>query len=114
MGYGGFRRWSKIRASTSSLHGSPRAGAQIKANSGLRRVALELGGNGVTIVHSTQYRESRAAVRRNACGSRPKLHLGADLYVHRSLYEQIRRSRCREVKKLKLGDPLDPATDVVP
>src|SRR5260370_309699 len=31
--------------------GSPRAGAQIKAASGLRRVALELGGNGVTIVH---------------------------------------------------------------
>ena len=31
--------------------GSSRVGAEIKATSGLRRVALELGGNGATIVH---------------------------------------------------------------
>ena len=31
--------------------GSSRVGAEIKAASGLRRVALELGANGVTIVH---------------------------------------------------------------
>src|ERR1700751_4913891 len=31
--------------------GSTRVGAEIKASSGLRRVALELGGTGTTIVH---------------------------------------------------------------
>ena len=34
------------------------------------------------------------------------------VYVHRSLYEQFVDLVVAEVKKLKLGDPLDPATDV--
>src|SRR5690606_20759535 len=40
------------RADFISFTGSSRAGAAIKAASGLRRVALELGGAGATIVHA--------------------------------------------------------------
>jgi acyl-CoA reductase-like NAD-dependent aldehyde dehydrogenase len=34
------------------------------------------------------------------------------VYVHRSLYEQFVMQVAAEVKKLKVGDPLDPGTDV--
>jgi acyl-CoA reductase-like NAD-dependent aldehyde dehydrogenase len=34
------------------------------------------------------------------------------VYVHRSLYERFTARTVEEVKKLKVGDPLDPATEV--
>ena len=47
--------------------GSSRAGAAIKAASGLRRVALELGGNGATIVHDdADLAAAAAACARNS------------------------------------------------
>lgn len=94
--------------------GSPRAGAQIKAASGLRRVALELGGNGVTIVHEDASIEEAAPL----CGRNAMRLAGQScisvqtVYVHRSLYEKFVERVVTEVKKLKLGDPLDPTADV--
>ncbi len=50
-----------------SFTGSSRVGAEIKAASGLRRVALELGGNGTTIVHADAAVDEAAALcARNA------------------------------------------------
>ena len=94
--------------------GSPRAGAQIKAASGLRRVALELGGNGVTIVHEdANIAEAAPICGRNAMRLAGQSCISVQtVYVHRSLYEKFVDLVVAEVKKLKLGDPLDPATDV--
>jgi acyl-CoA reductase-like NAD-dependent aldehyde dehydrogenase len=94
--------------------GSPRAGAEIKAASGLRRVALELGGNGVTIVHA----DADIAVAAPVCARNAMRLAGQScisvqtVYVHSSLYEPFVDLVIAEVKKLKLGDPLDPSTDV--
>jgi acyl-CoA reductase-like NAD-dependent aldehyde dehydrogenase len=94
--------------------GSPRSGAQIKAASGLRRVALELGGNGVTIVHEdANIAEAAPICGRNAMRLAGQSCISVQtVYVHRSLYEKFVELVVAEVKKLKLGDPLDPATDV--
>lgn len=94
--------------------GSSRVGAEIKANSGLRRVALELGGNGTTIVHEDASIADAAAVcARNAMRLSGQSCISVQtVYVHRSLYEAFVAIVVAEAKKLKLGDPLDPTTDV--
>jgi acyl-CoA reductase-like NAD-dependent aldehyde dehydrogenase len=94
--------------------GSPGAGAQIKAASGLRRVALELGGNGVTIVHSdANIAEAAPVCARNAMRLAGQSCISVQtVYVHRSLYPKFVDLVAAEVKKLKVGDPLDPSTDV--
>jgi acyl-CoA reductase-like NAD-dependent aldehyde dehydrogenase len=97
-----------------SFTGSPRAGSQIKAASGLRRVALELGGNGVTIVHAdANIAEAAPVCARNAMRLAGQSCISVQtVYVHRSLYDRFTDLVVGEVKKLRLGDPLDPATDV--
>ena len=94
--------------------GSPRAGSQIKAASGLRRVALELGGNGVTIVHAdANITEAAPVCARNSMRLAGQSCISVQtVYVHRSLYERFVELVVTEVNKLKLGDPLDPTTDI--
>jgi acyl-CoA reductase-like NAD-dependent aldehyde dehydrogenase len=94
--------------------GSSRAGAAIKAASGLRRVALELGGNGATIVHEDANLEAAAA----AC-ARNSMRLAGQscisvqsVYVMRKVYERLVQLIQKEICELKLGDPLDEGTDV--
>jgi acyl-CoA reductase-like NAD-dependent aldehyde dehydrogenase len=94
--------------------GSSRAGAAIKAASGLRRVALELGGNGATIVHDDADLASAAVV----CARNSMRLAGQSCISVQSVYVQERVADAflglidAEVRKMKLGDPLDPATDV--
>lgn len=94
--------------------GSSRVGAEIKAASGLRRVALELGGNGTTIVCEDADIAAAAPVcARNAMRLSGQSCISVQtVYVHRSLYDRFVALVTAEVKKLKVGDPLDPATDV--
>jgi acyl-CoA reductase-like NAD-dependent aldehyde dehydrogenase len=94
--------------------GSSRVGAEIKAASGLRRVALELGGNGPTIVHEDASIEDAAPLcARNAMRLAGQSCISVQtVYVHRSLYAPFLERLTGEVKKLKAGDPLDPSTDV--
>lgn len=94
--------------------GSSRVGAEIKAASGLRRVALELGGNGTTIVCEDADIAAAAPVcARNAMRLSGQSCISVQtVYVHRSLYDRFVALVTSEVKKLKVGDPLDPATDV--
>jgi acyl-CoA reductase-like NAD-dependent aldehyde dehydrogenase len=94
--------------------GSSRVGAEIKAASGLRRIALELGGNGPTIVHSdAAVDEASSVCARNSMRLAGQSCISVQtVYVHRSLYDRFTARLVEEVKKLKVGDPLDPSTDV--
>jgi len=94
--------------------GSSRAGVAIKAASGLRRVALELGGNGATIVHD----DADLAGAAQAC-ARNSMRLAGQscisvqsVYVHKRVCDAFLESIEPEVRRLRLGDPLDAATDV--
>jgi len=105
---------SDLRVDFITFTGSPRAGAQIKAASGLRRVALELGGNGVTIVHEdADIAEAAPVCARNSMRLAGQSCISVQtVYVHRSVYEKFLDIVVTEVRKLKLGDPLDATTDV--
>jgi acyl-CoA reductase-like NAD-dependent aldehyde dehydrogenase len=94
--------------------GSSRAGAAIKAASGLRRVALELGGNNVTIVHDdADLAPAAAACARNSMRLSGQSCISVQsVYVQQRVYEPFLKLVEGEVRKLKLGDPLDPATDI--
>jgi acyl-CoA reductase-like NAD-dependent aldehyde dehydrogenase len=94
--------------------GSPPVGAEIKANSGLRRVALELGGNGATIVHEdAKIPEAAAVCARNSMRLAGQTCISVQaVYVHRSVYDKFIELVVAEVNKFKLGDPLDPSTDI--
>jgi len=94
--------------------GSTRVGAEIKATSGLRRVALELGGNGVTIVHhDAKLAEAAASCARNAMRLAGQSCISVQtVYTHRSVHDKFVELVAAEVSKLKLGDPLDSSTDV--
>jgi acyl-CoA reductase-like NAD-dependent aldehyde dehydrogenase len=94
--------------------GSSRAGAAIKAASGLRRVALELGGNNATIVHD----DADLAAAAQAC-ARNSMRLAGQscisvqsVYVHERVCDAFLELIESEVRKLRLGDPLLPGTDV--
>ncbi|PWB60506.1 MAG: 2-hydroxymuconic semialdehyde dehydrogenase, partial [Bradyrhizobiaceae bacterium] len=94
--------------------GSTRVGAEIKAASGLRRVALELGGVGPTIVHADASIEEAAPLcARNAMRLAGQSCISVQtVYVHGSLYEAFVARVAAEARTLRLGDPMDPATDV--
>lgn len=94
--------------------GSSKVGAEIKAASGLRRVALELGGNGPSIVcEDASIEEAAPLCARNAMRLAGQSCISVQsVYVHRSLYQAFAARVVEEVKKLKTGDPLDLATDV--
>lgn len=94
--------------------GSTRVGAEIKAASGLRRVALELGGAGQTIVH----RDANVAEAAQVCGRNAMRLAGQScisvqtVFVHEEVYPAFVDALVAEVGRLKVGDPLDPSTDV--
>ena len=97
-----------------SFTGSSRVGAAIKTASGLRRVALELGGNNATIVHDdADLGPAAAACARYAMRLAGQSCLSVQsVYVQRRVYDAFLGLMEAEVRKAKLGDPLDPATDV--
>lgn len=94
--------------------GSSRVGLDIKAASGLRRVALELGGNGTTLVcEDADVAEAAALCARNSMRLAGQSCISVqNVYVHESLYEDFLARMVAAVKKQVLGDPLDPKTEV--
>ncbi len=94
--------------------GSTKVGAEIKAASGLRRVALELGGDGPVIVASDASIEEAAPMcARNSMRLAGQSCISVqNVFVHESLYDAFVDRVAAEVKKLKSGDPMDPQTDV--
>jgi acyl-CoA reductase-like NAD-dependent aldehyde dehydrogenase len=94
--------------------GSTRAGTHIRANAGLRPVALELGGIGPTIVHD----DAPVAEAARLCGRNSMRLAGQscisvqNIFVHEAVRDEFAEVMLGEVNSLKLGDPLDEATDV--
>jgi len=96
--------------------GSTRAGAAVKAAAGMRRVLLELGGLGPNIVHADAEVDKAARMTANhgvrlagqSCIS------VQNLFVHRSVLAPFLDAHVDVVKRLVVGDPMDPATEVGP
>ena len=96
--------------------GSNRVGARIVAISGLKRVLLELGGVGATVVHA----DANLAVAAKMCipaafGLAGQSCVSTQrLYVHRTVVEAFLGHFLPLVDALRVGDPLDPQTDLGP
>lgn len=94
--------------------GSSPVGAQIKAASGLRRVALELGGTGPTIVHADANIDQAApmcSVNSMRLAGQSCLSV-QNLYIHESRFDAFAAQFVQQVRHLKVGDPTDPGTDI--
>ena len=99
-----------------SFTGSSRVGAAIRASAGLKRVALELGGIGPTIVHlDADIDEAATACARNAMRIAGQSCVSVqNVFVHTSIAKAFTEKLVDAARKMKFGDPLDRATEVGP
>jgi acyl-CoA reductase-like NAD-dependent aldehyde dehydrogenase len=102
------------RISLLSFTGSPEVGWKMKREAGNKKVVLELGGNaGVIVSHGT---ELEFAVNKCVAGAfsysgQVCIH-AQRIYVIKDLFEDFSRSFLDKTKKLKTGNPMDPATEI--
>lgn len=105
------------RISMYSFTGSAPVGRHIKSTTGIRRVVLELGNNSPNIVHKDVRDMKRAA---KLCVSKGFANSGQAcisvqrIYVHREIYDQFVQEAVAVTKKIKVGNPELPDTDVGP
>ncbi len=99
-----------------SFTGSSEVGMKLKSSVGFRRVSLELGSNSPTIVHLDA--DLAAAVEsctRFAFANAGQVCISVQrVYVQRSIYNDFCKQAAALAQNLKIGDPLDPATDIGP
>jgi acyl-CoA reductase-like NAD-dependent aldehyde dehydrogenase len=104
------------RVAMITFTGSPPVGREIKAKSGLKKVTLELGSNSACIIDESA--DLKLAVPRCIVGSfayAGQVCISVQrIYVHRKIQEEFTRKFVDATQNLKLGDPLDPDTDVGP
>jgi glyceraldehyde-3-phosphate dehydrogenase (NADP+) len=99
-----------------SFTGSTAVGWELKRKAGKKRVALELGGNAGVIVHhdaDLAYAAERCVVGGFSYAGQTCISVQRIL-VARAVLENFLGEFVPRVKKLRLGDPLDEATDVGP
>ncbi|HWO88635.1 MAG TPA: aldehyde dehydrogenase family protein [Gemmatimonadales bacterium] len=99
-----------------SFTGSARAGWSIRAAAGTRRVALELGGNAAVIVEpdaDLDHAVSRCAIGGYAYAGQSCISVQRIL-VHERVFDTFVDRFVARVEALRVGDPLDPATEVGP
>ena len=99
-----------------SFTGSGPVGWSLKSKAGKKRVALELGGNAAVIVHSDADVEdaARRCVQGGFSYAGQSCISVQRIFVQRSVEAKFVEALVSGVKKLKVGDPLDEATDVGP
>jgi putative phosphonoacetaldehyde dehydrogenase len=94
--------------------GSVRVGKHIASTAGYRRIVLELGGNDPLIVMEDADLDKAAelAVTGATKNSGQRCTAVKRILVVNSIADEFSRLVVEKAKKLKCGDPMDPATDV--
>jgi glyceraldehyde-3-phosphate dehydrogenase (NADP+) len=96
--------------------GSSAVGWGMKARAGRKKVVLELGGNAGVIVDETadiDFAVKRIAIGGFALAGQSCISVQR-VYVHSRVFDGFSSRLVAAVQKLKVGDPLDPSTDVGP
>ncbi|WP_456470423.1 aldehyde dehydrogenase family protein [Caminibacter sp.] len=99
-----------------SFTGSVPVGKIITQNAGIKKVALELGGNAATFVESTadlDWAAKRCAVGAFANSGQVCISLQR-IYVDEKVYEEFANKLGEESSKLKIGNPFDEDTFMGP
>lgn len=94
--------------------GSPEVGWKMKTDAGKKKVVLELGGNaGVIVAQSASIEKAveRCLIGGFAYSGQVCIHVQR-IYVHESLFNGFAEKFVQRVEQLKVGDPLDPSTDI--
>src|SRR5271166_4973905 len=97
-----------------SFTGSIRVGKIIRDAVGMKRVALELGGVGPTIVHG----DADVAAAAKACARNGMLLAGQscvsvqNVFVEQKIYDAFTATLRKEVEAIRFGDPMDATTEV--
>ena len=94
--------------------GSPVVGWDMKRRAGRKRVTLELGGNAGCIVHSDAdlaFAAERVVVGGYSYAGQSCISVQR-VFVHQPVYEEFMDSFVPKVRALKVGHPLDEATDL--
>jgi glyceraldehyde-3-phosphate dehydrogenase (NADP+) len=112
----GDRMVSDPRFKLLTFTGSPSVGWRMKERAGKKRVVLELGGNAGVIVDAGA--DLDYAVKRILAGAfsyAGQICISVQrLYLHASIADAFLERFLAGAAKLRLGDPLDPTTDVGP
>jgi acyl-CoA reductase-like NAD-dependent aldehyde dehydrogenase len=97
-----------------SFTGSAVTGAAVAHAAGPKRLVLELGGNAATIVceDADIPAAARICARTGYSNSGQSCVSVQRVYVQRARFEEFTQVLADEVAKLRVGDPLDDATDV--
>jgi acyl-CoA reductase-like NAD-dependent aldehyde dehydrogenase len=99
-----------------SFTGSVPVGKRLKNSVGFRRVSLELGANSANIVHDdADIKVAAETCARFAYANAGQVCISCQrVYVQRRVYEDFCRQAVAFTQTLKVGNPLDPATDIGP
>ena len=99
-----------------SFTGGARVGAAICRAAGIKRLAMELGGNGpVIVMDDADIDRAAAACAAGAFGAAGQNCIGVQrIYVHSAVFERFRETMRAAVRALRVGDPMDEETDVGP
>lgn len=96
--------------------GSPAVGKHIQKTIGLRKATLELGSNSATIVHGdADVVKASEKLAKMAFAHAGQICISVQrIFVQQSVKEQFLKTFLQEVSKLKVGDPLNPETNIGP
>ncbi len=99
-----------------SFTGSPAVGWDMKNRAGKKKVVLELGGNAGVIVDADADLEFAAnRIRTGAFSYAGQVCISVQrAYIHRSRFEEFSHKLVEQIQAMKIGDPLDEATDLGP
>jgi len=97
-----------------SFTGSPGVGWRMKREAGKKKVLLELGGNAGVIIAKTA--DISRAVERCLIGGfaysgQVCIHVQR-IYAHDAIFDEFSKAFVDGVRKLKVGDPLNPETEI--
>jgi acyl-CoA reductase-like NAD-dependent aldehyde dehydrogenase len=99
-----------------SFTGSAQVGKIIMANAGIKKVALELGGNAATFIDSSA--DIADAAKKCAFGSfynSGQVCISLQrIYVHSDIYDEFAKALASEAQELKVGSPYDEDTFMGP
>ena len=110
----GARLCAAAEVAVISFTGSAATGAAVARAAGAKRLVLELGGNAATIVceDADIPAAARVCARTGYSNSGQSCISVQRVYVQRERFEEFTDALADEAGKLRVGDPLDEATDV--
>jgi len=99
-----------------SFTGGTKTGEEIARTAApmFKKLSLELGGKNPNIIFADcNYDEMLATTIRSSFSNQGEICLcGSRVFVERSIYERFKRDFVDRVSRMKIGDPLEPNTDV--